>query len=108
MQRKTIFRNIAPRAGIEPTILACQASVLIIRSPRLPDVPTLPTWLLAQGISADSYIRPPGIVSLLMLTIAYLHSYRQWPYIYIHRVDSTTIYPIACTGSWSQQPGSWV
>ena len=30
-----------------------------------------------------------------------LHTYRQWPYIYIHGVGSTTIQCIACTAPWS-------
>ena len=38
----------------------------------------------------------PVIVSLLMLTI----TYRQWSCIYIHRVGSTSMQCIACTGSW--------
>ena len=29
-------------------------------------------------------------------------------YMYLHRVVSTTIQCIACTGSWAQQPVSWV
>ena len=37
------MRNIVPSAGIEPTSLAFQASVLTITPPRLPDVTTLPT-----------------------------------------------------------------
>ena len=35
--------NIVPRAGIEPTSLAFQASVLTITLHRLPDVTTIPT-----------------------------------------------------------------
>ena len=50
--------------------------------------------LLASEVSADYYTHPPGIVSLLMLTI----TYRQWPYIYIHRVGSTpSLYRIMVT-----------
>ena len=44
--------------------------------------------LLAREVSADYYTRPPGIASLFMLTITY-----------IHRVGSTTIQRIACIGS---------
>ena len=32
----------------------------------------------------------------------------QWLYIYIHRVGTTTIQHIACTGSWSWPPVSWL
>ena len=52
--------------------------------------------------SADYYACHPGIVNALMLT--YMHAYRQWPYIYIHRVGSITIQCIAWTGSWSWYP----
>ena len=31
-----------------------------------------------------------------------LHSHRQWPYICIHKVSSTTIQHIPCKGSWSR------
>ena len=63
------------------------------------------THLLMQPlVSADYYNHAPRIVSLLMHTI----TYRQWPFIDIHRVGSTTIQCIACTGSWSRQPMLWV
>ena len=61
-------------------------------------------WLLASKVSADYYTRPPAIVSILMLTISYIQAMT----LYIHRVGSTTIQCIACTGSWSWQPVSWV
>ena len=51
--------------------------------------------ILASEVSADYYTHPPGVVILIMLAI----TYSQWPYIFIHRVDSTTIQDIACTGT---------
>ena len=47
---------------------------------------------LSSEVSADYNTHPPGIVSLVILTITYI---RQWPYIYINRVGSTTIQHIA-------------
>ena len=47
--------------------------------------PCLPKELLASEVSADYYTHPPGIVSLLMLTMV------NGLYIYIHRASSTTI-----------------
>ena len=83
--------------------LAFQACVLTIIPHMLPDVTMLPNCfvsmqLLAWEVSADYYSRPPGIVSILMLT------HRQWPYMYIPRVGSTTIQHVASTGSLLQQP----
>ena len=59
--------------------------------------------LLVSEVSAEYYTRPPGILSLLMLTI----TSRQSPYIYIYKVSSTTIQHIYCTGSlsWHQSHG---
>ena len=71
--------NLVPRVGIEPTLLAFQASVLTITPPRLFYVTLLPipTTLCSSfdcEVSADYYTRPPGIVSLLTLTITYIQA----------------------------------
>ena len=48
--------NIVSRAGIKPTSVAFQASLLTIKPPRLSDVTMLPTpiWLLASEVNAGS------------------------------------------------------
>ena len=60
-----------PRAGIEPTSLALQASVLPLQQ-----IGSVISWLsmqlLALEVSADYYARPSGIVSIFMLTIIYI------------------------------------
>ena len=92
--------NIIPRAGLEPTSLAFQASVLPYSPCRLPDVNTMPipTCLCSsfpqRSVQTTALTPPPGIVSLLMLTYIIC---KQWAYIYIHMVGSTTI--LACIGS---------
>ena len=96
----------APRVGFELTSIAFQAIVLTITPHRLLDVITLHThlsmWFLAWEVSVDYYPCLPGTISLLILTITYIQA------MVLHRVGSTTIQRIACTGSWSQQPVSWV
>ena len=62
--------------------------------------------LLTSEVSAEYNTHPPGIVSLLMLTITYIEA--MVLHIYIHRVGSTTIHHVVGTGSWSRQPVSWV
>ena len=47
--------------------------------------------LLTSKVSADYYTRPPGILSLVILTITYIQA--------IARVGETTIQHVACTGS---------
>ena len=101
---------IAPRAGIEPTSLAFCAIVLTITPARLPDVTTLPTVpggsVPERAVQITTLI-PPGIVSLLnghsMLTIIYIQAMHLHIYVHKHRVGSTAIQHITCTGSWSQQ-----
>ena len=87
--------NIVPRAGRKPTSLAIQVSVQLLHQvgfltsllyPRAP----VYVALCLRG-QCDYYTRPPGIVSLLMLTIT------------IHRIGLTTIQYILCRGSWSWQ-----
>ena len=48
-------------------------SVLTITSHKFPDVTTLPMPTCLE-VSANYYTRPPGIVSLLILTITYIQS----------------------------------
>ena len=76
-------------------------------APVVAPIPT-PTCLCSSlpQVSIDYYTRPPRIVSLLILTVIYIQAMAL--HIYIHRVGSTTIQRIACTGSLSQQPVSWV
>ena len=87
--------NIVPSAGIIPTSLAFQVSVLTITPPRLLDVTTLPTCmqLLAWELSADS---SPWICKPFNA-----YNYIQALALHIHRAGSTTIQCIASTGSWS-------
>ena len=78
--------------GLEPSSLAFQASVLPLHHLDFPDVTTiayLSIQLFASEVSADYYIRPVGIVSLVILTITYIqvmaiHIYRQ------HRFNNHT------------------
>ena len=68
------MRDIAPWAGIEPTSVAFQTSVLTISPHRLPagmmlPMPTL--YDLPEKSVQTTTLVPPGIVILLMLAIAY-------------------------------------
>ena len=69
----TKMGHIVPRVRIKPTSLASQASVLTIIPPRLSTV-TIP--------SVYYYSCPPGVVSLLMLTITYIQTVIIHTYIY--------------------------
>ena len=80
------MRNTVPRVGFKPTSLAFQASMLPLHHIRALISPLYPypPVHVALCLSADYYTHPLGIVSHLMLQ---LHTYRQWPSIYIHRVN---------------------
>ena len=101
--------NIVPRAGIEPTSLAFQVSVLIIIPRRLPCCnhythAYLSMWCVASEVNAVYYTHPSGIISLyLVIAYNYIHTGNG-----IHSIGSTTIQCIACTRSWSRQPVSWM
>ena len=56
--------------------------------------------LLASEVSADYYTRPPGIVSLLILTITFIQAMAL--HIHIHRVGSITIQHIQDHGHGNQ------
>ena len=56
--------------------------------------------LLASEVSAEYYTHPPWIVSLLMLTITYMHA------MALHKHTQGRLNNHA--GSWSLQPVSWV
>ena len=86
------MRNIVPRAGIEPTSLAFQASVLTIKSPRLADVTTVATATSIYDFperSVQPTSRPPGLVSLLMLIITYIQAMT----LHLHTQDRLNNYP---------------
>ena len=96
--------NILPRVGIGPTSQAFKPSTLTITPPRLPwswchhyTHTYMSMQLLAWEAIAAYYIRHPGIVSFLALTITYIQAFTS----HTHRVRSTIIQRIACTGSWS-------
>ena len=64
--------------NISPAPLACWSSVLTITLPRLSDGTIIiilsSLQLLASEVSADYYTHPPGIVILLILTLAYIQA----------------------------------
>ena len=73
----TKMGNAMPRAGLEPTPLAFQASVLplhhigSLKSPLYPRPPMSP---MSMQLLASLVTRHPGIVSLLMLTITHIQA----------------------------------
>ena len=82
--------NIAPRTGIEPTLLGFWFSALTITPFRAPwcHHPAR-DYLFMQLLAWEVYYaRCPGIVSLLTLTITYTQVVASI-YVYIHRVGST-------------------
>ena len=78
--------NIVPRAGIEPTSLAFQVSVLTITLPRLHDVTMLPMpsmgSLLKSSVQTTTTLVPLATVSLIMLTITYTGNGLTYTYTY--------------------------
>ena len=91
--------NTVPKAGFKPTSLAFRASVLPLHhigSLMSPLYPRLPVY---AAPCLRGQCNPPGIVSLLILTITYIQAMAL--HINIQRVGSTTTQGMACTGSWS-------
>ena len=80
--------NIMPRAGVDPTSLALWASVITITPCRFPDVTTIPTPTspcssLPQRSVQPTTLAPPGIISLLLLTITYIQTVTSHTYMYV-------------------------
>ena len=73
-----IYTNIVPRGGIEPTSLAFLASVLPLHhvgSLMSPLYPWLPVYVApCLRVIVDYYTHPAEIVSIVMLTIACIHT----------------------------------
>ena len=103
----TKMRNSVIRAGLKPTSLVFRASVLPLHQ--------------AGTLMSPLYPHPPVYVALCLRLLHsfhwnckffnaynYMHTSNGLTYTYIHRVGSTTIQRIACTGSLSWQPVFWV
>ena len=79
-------RNIVPRAGIKPASLVFWLSMLPLHHVgSLSHQYThayLSMQLLASEVSADYYTRPPGVVSLLMLTVTYIQAMNYLTFTY--------------------------
>ena len=87
-----------PRAGIGPRSLAFKVSVIPLHhidSLMLPLYPHLPVY---AALSLRGHYR---LLHSSPLNYKSFNAYNYIPYIYIHRVGSSTIQHKACTVSWS-------
>ena len=76
--------NTVPRAGIEPTSLAFQASVLPFTPCKVPDVTTIPTpTCLCRSLPQRS-VQATTLESLLMPTITFIQATALHIYVYIY------------------------
>ena len=103
----TKMGNNVPRAGLELTSLALQASVLPLHhidSLKSPLYPRLPGWVAPcfRGQCRLLHSSPWNYKSFNAYNCI------QAMALQLHRVGSTNIQHVACTGSRSCQPVSWV
>ena len=85
--------NIAPRAGIEPASPALRASGPTTTTCHQ----SLAVFDLPEKSVQTTFTHPPGIASILLLTITYIGA--GTVHKYIHRVGSITIPHITCISS---------
>ena len=89
--------NVVPRTGLESTSLAFRASVLPLHHGCFPGVTTISTASCLCSSLPQRSVQTTTLIplELYVFQCLQLHTQRQWPYICIDSIGSTTIQHIA-------------